>query len=53
MFFNACPVCSSSFLLSARLCAVGHRNEPAPGNQIKVPAVELDVKCDCNLGNEC
>lgn len=53
MVFNSCPVCRSSFLLSALLCGVGHCNEPASGNHIKVPAVELDVQCDCNLGNKC
>lgn len=50
MFFNASSV--FSFLLSAWLCGLVQCNELGPDNQIKAPAVELDVKYYCNLSNK-
>lgn len=52
MVFNASSVASFSFLLPAWLCGLVQRNELGPDNQIKAPAVELDMKYYCNLSNK-
>lgn len=53
MCFNARFVFSFRFLLSAWLCGIVQHNELAPENQIKMSAMELDIKYYCNLGNKC